>query len=34
MSIELKEELKELLVKYGATVQFDCADCSDLHGVL
>jgi hypothetical protein len=29
----LKAELKDLLERYDATIQFECADCSDLHGV-
>lgn len=30
---EFKQELKGLLEKYGASIQFECSDCSDLHGV-
>lgn len=26
-------ELKALLIKYNASIDFDCSDCSDLHGV-
>ncbi len=33
MSIDLKKELKELLQKHNATIQFERVDCSDLHGV-
>jgi hypothetical protein len=33
MNSELKKELKALLKKHNATIQFECADCSDLHGV-
>lgn len=28
-----KQELKELLEKYDATLEFSCSACSDLHGV-
>lgn len=31
--MSFKKELKELLEKYNATIGFECADCSDLHGV-
>ena len=31
--MSFKLELKELLEKYNATNGFECADCSDLHGV-
>lgn len=31
--MSFKQELKELLKKYNATIGFECADCSDLHGV-
>ena len=31
--MSFKLELKELLEKYNATIGFECADCSDLHGV-
>lgn len=30
---EFKKELKELLEKYNARIDWNCADCSDLHGV-
>lgn len=30
---EFKKELKELLTKYDACIEFGCSDCSDLHGV-
>ena len=31
--MSFEKELKELLEKYNATIGFECADCSDLHGV-
>ena len=31
--MSFKLELKELLEKYNASIGFECADCSDLHGV-
>lgn len=30
---EFKRELKELLIKYKATIDFECSPGSDLHGV-
>lgn len=29
----LKSDLYDLLVKYNATISFECSACSDLHGV-
>lgn len=29
----LIKELKALLEKHNATISFDCAECSDLHGI-
>lgn len=31
--IEFLKELKDLLIKYNATLGFDCDDFSDLHGI-
>lgn len=31
--IEFLKELKDLLVKYNATLGFDCDDFSDLYGI-
>jgi hypothetical protein len=31
--MSFKKELKDLLEKYNASIGFECADCSDLHGV-
>jgi len=28
-----KQELKDLLEKHSATIDFECSSCSDLHGV-
>jgi hypothetical protein len=28
-----KKELKDLLNRYNASIEFGCSDCSDLHGV-
>ena len=30
---EFKKELKELLTKYNASIDFACDDCSDWHGI-
>ena len=31
--IEFLKELKNLLIKYNATLEFDCGDFSDLYGL-
>jgi hypothetical protein len=31
--MSFKKELKELLKKYNAFIEFDCADGSDTHGI-
>ena len=31
--MSFKKELKKLLIKYRATISFDCSECSDLHGI-
>lgn len=31
--IEFLKELKDLLIKFNATLEFDCSDFSDLYGV-
>ena len=31
--IEFLKELKDLLIKYNATIEFDCGDFSDLDGL-
>jgi len=30
---EFKKELKALLTKYNASIDFSCDDCSDWHGI-
>ena len=30
---EFKNKLSDLLTEYGAGISFDCADCSDTHGI-
>ena len=30
---EFKNKLSGLLTEYGAGISFDCADCSDTHGI-
>ena len=31
--VEFLKELKDLLIKYHATIEFDCGDSSDLYGI-
>ncbi len=30
---EFKNKFSDLLNEYGAEISFDCADCSDTHGI-
>lgn len=30
---DFRADLKALLIKYDATIAFDCDECSDMHGV-
>lgn len=33
LNIEFRKELKVLLEKYNASIDFSCSDCSDTHGI-
>lgn len=33
LNINFRKELKELLKKYNASIDFSCSDCSDTHGI-
>jgi hypothetical protein len=33
LNIEFRKELRALLEKYNASIDFSCSDCSDTHGI-